>query len=109
MPRPSKRKKRPPDKQTNAFLGKDLDYEGWKQIGKCDNMKFSKSLKIYEGIFKFYECPHCDYKSSEFLNKLTRFECKTPAFLCQKVHICGLFHAKCVKKACFCVIIDVSA
>ena len=55
MPRPSKRKKRPPDKQTNAFLGKDFDYEGWKQIGKCDNMKFSKSLKIYEGIFKFYE------------------------------------------------------
>ena len=39
LPRPTKRKKRPPDTQANAFLGKDLDYEGWKQIGKCENMK----------------------------------------------------------------------
>ena len=53
MPRPSKRKKRPPDKQSNAFLGKDLDYEGWKQIGKCDNMNFSKNWKFRQEYLHF--------------------------------------------------------
>ena len=36
MPRPSKRRKKPPDKPQEVFGGKDLDYEGWKQLGKCN-------------------------------------------------------------------------
>ena len=37
------------------------------------------------------------------------FLLKSPAFSCQKVHITTLSHAKCVKRVCLYVIIDVSA
>ena len=32
-------KKRTPDIQTNAYLGRVFVFEEWKQIGKCENMK----------------------------------------------------------------------
>ena len=46
MPRPSKRRKKPPDKPQEAFLGKDLDYEGWKQLGKCNLIFCAKNSNL---------------------------------------------------------------